>query len=418
MDYRFKIAGGNQPFNVELSAGTTSICQQVVDFPNTCVFFKELGVNTTYTYKITDAVNRVTGCTFTTFPTQVSPAETPIKRFTVLGEVTNPLGRLSQLSLHDDKCLSISPPLGFNDCVEIQAKACLYADDINVNNSVTFYKGCDGQAPQYLIEYNANGIKTPPPIMLCYGDTICYNMSTVGGSAAGVYEGCACIWLESVTKCGGDFTPVRDSNSGLTTSVDYTISTTTTSTTPSPTVISFREPIAFNLVNNCCVATAKLTASPSLTSEQCVEMCFTDCSIVCARQNLSYDACAGGRVYNGSSNVATISAQVDGGQQGGDNCGCFKSVVLTSDNISDVTIYLCACLNQFDYTKDVYTCSYFIFNRFDKQCCGTYTFGGGGNVGSGTIQIDRTGTASAGVDNEDLVPLRTIRDQPSLPTEL
>jgi len=240
-----------------------------------------------------------------------------------------------------------------------------------------------------------------------------------GFEIPGNYVGCAKLCVASVGLEAGSFIPERDpASSAITTNIDYTVAApTTTPPPPAPVTIGF-SPIldGTNASTGIRTVTAQFVATPPLASNQCVEMCFTNDAQACTREYAAQEVCANATVYdaNSSTNYGSASASVGVGHIGGDDDPIPSSIVLKQSNITDVRVILNAKVIGVDMSKDVYACSYFLYNRFDKACCGTFTWAGGGTVGGSAIESARIGTGTAGEGG--LIPLGGFdHDPPALP---
>jgi hypothetical protein len=394
MDYRFKISGDSNPFKVELYNADTSqfVCRKAVEFSDTCVILNNLAQNTCYYANIFNTVDNIilSGVSFLT-PTQVTPAEIPEITFGILGTPAQPSGPPSGTvcCVSSPKLLDITPPLGASFCACVCARTSLENSSGSVSNSVTFYKSCNGGSFSQLINYSSNGTYNVS-VDVGENDAICYIMSSTytGSGGAGSNQGSATIEITGVEPKAGsslDFTPIIDpSASAVTTNINYTIATTTTTTTQSPITISF-VPRLNKLFNGERLLTFGVSASPSLQSNQCVELCFDTCAKACTREFNSFEVCSSACLYDAFNDdiYGAVDARIRPAAIAGDQQDDSTSLFLKQNNVDDITITLKAKVTDTDIDKDVYACTYFEAIRLDKECNGIFSL-------SGTRRFDAT----------------------------
>lgn len=272
-DISFKISGSSKPFLAQLwNTDCTSLIQQKpVEYSGNTIIFGGLEGNTTYNLNISDNICSSVNYIFNTLPNLTPPSLT-VKYVSLLGTISYPSEFSRQITT--PKYVLIDPPLINGESVDLN----FGIDTINTSNTsnnINLY--CNGSllSPSYI-----NCGTTTKLINMKYGDTICYDMSTICTSNGNL---CGHSILELMSVVGYGFSACTSSEYYKSTSLSITTTTTTTTTTtlaPITVFLTNISELSTNLgVKKC--SCAKLGTSRPLASGESFRLYYTHyaCSV-------------------------------------------------------------------------------------------------------------------------------------------
>ena len=385
-DYRFKIQGSASPFLIQLSAGTTSVCETVFEYSGntvnvfdplkayTCAVLGELEFDTEYNMRITNCVGNVypTGETIT-FKTPVAPIPifTNINVSLLSGGTDNSVD--CNNILIEPKYMEITPPLTSGQCMRVCFCGCS-TDGLHDTALIEVFKRCGagGSYSRFLYIEDDNDD--------CYadmgvGDAVCYNMtaSLVHDTSSQSYSyACTDLCVCEVTNLI-NVDSVTCSNIHLSVSETCCTTTTTTTTVAAPTTIAWGIPIitasAFTERK-----TTPLTINPALEAGQSFRLCFYNKAYYCFDTYLSQPVNSHGYELNGATKVAcaTYVAETLTG-------GPFSRAVeergyidVTCDNIDNIASCVEAISHVSNDGLDHVVCSCTRLNSISNAVGGSY----------------------------------------------
>ena len=386
MDYRFKISGSSSPFRVQVFSGTSEINDIGIEYSGTCVVINNLKECSNYSLSISDGINTNINKSFDTccLGAQVSASTTPVKTFGIVGIPIQPSGPTPNTVclVESPKTFSIDPPLNANDCARIYVDVCLCDNGTDVLNEVNFYKSCNGGSFNCFCGYSSNCSDTSMILTdMGQNDALCYDLSsTYGGSGIGNNSGCASIKITDVCSLSGTFSGETDSTaSGITTNINYCVTTTTTTTTQTPIELCFNPALTdCDQASRVWTLSSGICTSRPLQSGECVEICFTDCTLLCKNDYAGpIDAFGCWQdVYN-SSFHGVVNSDLGSSIIGSSDDCCYTSIILTPENQDLIQINLGVGVNPLDMDKSVSARASVGFNGLDKQIGANFSWGGG-----------------------------------------
>ena len=387
-DIRFNISGSSAPFLAQLYCCGSAIYQMVIDYSGKTTYsvcgnsfpinvFGNVNPSSSYTLKITDNVGH-TISTIVQSCSNIAPLVLPVKNLTLTGQPTAP--PMTTYYCVATGVVSISPALSAGQCVGVCLTACTRGGGTcGVNSNVTISCYQYGSPPgAWMVKNTYTNLNTisGTNIPLCFGDALCYSMSTsCCTGCAGNLCGCAKLAIKSVTGCSTvNAQPSGQQSVGF--GISRVATTTTTSTTLQPIEVYLTDGV-FNACSPTSVrACAKIVTYPPLTANQCFRLCFRDC----ARSNnsdiengtlraCSYATCVNTTKCNlASSSLANFTL-------GNDIDVCENYITVTAANINSIVFCATALSNANNASLVNVNCSSVCFYALACQCCGIYVLG-------------------------------------------
>ena len=257
-DFRFKIQGSASPFLIQLSAGTTPVCETVFEYTGstsssfdplkayTCAVLSELEFNTSYEMRITDGVGNLypTGGTISFITSSAPKFIENIKCVNLLsGGTDNSVDCFNVLTT--PKYISIIPSLTVGESLNI----CLCIDSCNGatdSASVSVYKKLSGTGTYSLVGSVNNNDDCKFLTSMQYGDEICYDLNASVEHASGIQcnsIACACLDMINISYSGIDSISTGNTQIRV---IESCCTTTTTIAPPVGTVSVLPNSLLFN----------------------------------------------------------------------------------------------------------------------------------------------------------------------------
>lgn len=349
-DISFKINGSSQPFLAQLWNGDCSslIQQKPVEYSGTCVIFGGLNGNTTYKLNIIDNISSSITSTFNTPSELIAPVLTT-KYVSLLGTLTTIDQYNKQIT--SPKYVCVNPPLSNGESVDLNFNI----QTVNSSNTInTIDLFCNGNLLSS--SYINSGINTKL-INMKYGDSICYNMSSICSSSGNI---CGHSILELTGVTGYGFSACTDSNYCKSTALSIPTTTTTTTTTLTPVSIflcNITQLSTFPTSKICYCS--KLGSSRPLVNGEWFRLYHTSCarSITYTTHTEEIKACAS--TYP-PTDFNLASSNVSSGILDGCTSSNYNYIDICSTNINNITFWAVAdkisSSNSSSHINDSYVC--------------------------------------------------------------
>jgi len=383
-DYRFKIQGSASPFLIQLSAGTTSVCETVFEYSGcsspsfepdyTCAILSNLGALTCYNMKITDCVGNSypTGGTYS-----FTTAESPIPVLTeinidLLGTAYSPVNCTSILA--EPKYMEITPPLTTGQCMGVNF--CGVAEDgLNDTAIIEVFKRC-GSGGSYSRFLCVNDGCDNCCVDLGVDDSICYNMSAslVHDINTQSYSyACTDLCIDYVSGLTNINCVTCGPNTCLNVSEICCTTTTTTTTAAAPATISWGI-TEVTAPAGCECKRTSLWVTPPLEAGQSFRLCFYNKIYYCFATYLSYPVTASAYEVNNLSKIGCVTFLASYLSPGPYDCTIDERgyIDVTCDNIGDISSCVQAISHIDNIGLDHVVCACTRLNSISNMVGGSY----------------------------------------------
>lgn len=373
-DFRFKIQGDANPFLIQLSAGTTPICETTFgysgsssasyDASHKCMILSSLEPSTSYSMNIVDSVGKNYLSNFTT---EGEPTPPPPKSINVdlLGtyNATNSLESVIQ-----PKYVEVTPPLISGECVDLTFNL-IASGGTTDTATVELYKKC-GVGGTYLMCESL--VKTNSyddvsvSVSMGVGDELCYNLSSSITHESGVQclsYAMSCLDLTNASLSGsfsGSDSITCSPQTNLRTYREC-CTTTTTMPPPSPSVEVYWGQVVSDNEQFADKKSAPLCTNPELVEGQSFRLNIYNKAFYEFDLDINRDLC--GRAYTKYGGVEVNDAYVETEYLDGGYCADFDdsshNVYVDCDSITGIFACVIACSDMGNATCEynVYGCS-------------------------------------------------------------
>ena len=388
-DIRFKISGTSQPFLAQVINGSgTLINQSVINYSGStcgsCNILSSLDYNTSYSLKITDYIGNTVTEAFTT-PAAIGT--------TTLVSKSISLGTPVKSTITDGCVISgvvvVNPALSAGETYTIILGACAVGgSSFNANSTITISCKPNGSQTYVTKCTHTNNLSQALDIIsMNYGDSLCYNLSSVG--ITGGLTMCGCSVLDLICVTSSNFNPTYSLESQCASIYCNAVTTTVIPTLSLVSVyLTNTEDLSSGYVG---CGRAKLVTSPPLTTGQSFRLCYKSSGLVSTEDGTGHSISACAFLCNTSTSTcsnfvnAAITSTIN---PKACTLSCNSYVNITSDNINDLVFYTVArsayANNGCQYTDEATSCIYAISNG----CGGNFVLGSVQNI-KASIDIDK-----------------------------